>query len=119
MMNEDDAGVRAAAIEALGCMGAVGAAFLEDIGERLYLGAPNEQSVARIAMGKLGFVPVAAPAPLPPAEEPKLYYESVLAAERAKMGLKGGYKSGGATAAGPSGQAAKSSNATNGKAMRM
>lgn len=88
MMNEEDAGVRVAAIEALGSMGATGAAFLEDIGDHLYLGAPAERSAAKIAMAKLGFVPTEAAAPTQVSEDKPTLYASILAAERAKMGLK-------------------------------
>jgi HEAT repeat protein len=88
MMNEEDVGVRVAAIEALGSMGACGAPFLEDIGDHLFLGAPAERSAAKIAMAKLGFVPAEANAPTQVSEEKPTLYASILAAERAKMGLK-------------------------------
>jgi len=88
MMNEDDLGVRIAAIEALGSMGPTGAAFSEDIGDHLYLGAPAERSAAKLAMAKLGQVPAEVTAPTQLPEDKPALYASILAAERAKMGLK-------------------------------
>jgi len=90
MMNEDDVGVRVAAIEALGGMGVNGAAFLEDIGDHLYLGAAAERSAAQMAMAKLGFVPAEAvqAAPTHVSDDKPAHYATFLAAERAKMGLK-------------------------------
>jgi len=88
MMNEEDVAVRISAIEALGGMGVNGAAFLEDIGDHLYIGLPDERSAAQIAMGRLGFLPADAAAPAQVVQDKPASYASILAAERAKMGLK-------------------------------